>query len=404
VGGPRDYFDHLERELDTSALPVVDRDISDWWIDGPASMPTAMGRFRRAMKALPNLPAPAAVEDNLILFAEHTFGLNAQLVKVRAAEQGWKIAEGFDDYVASWEDKEAYAKAAWDEVQPQCVEPVPAPDKVPHLAKAKTRTLWDIQSDERGITRLTDPNGHVWIDASVTPDWPRFGTVAQFFVPRETGSWLHHDLPFAPNEGAYSAVVESVTPIQSDCDYGIEVAQSLSSPAGSICRILFRLTGEPGSDLLRARLSLIGKEPTAQSEALVLSLPLRSVSPIYAGEVGGRLLRVDEDQLSASNRDEHAFGDGWIVQDGTHRLAVSSPDAYLWHFGGFRYCEFNKHPRSRTGEVYAHLLNNAWQTNFRVWTGGDLSFDFLLRPLSSDEAPQEVLTALSSLWLPGNDS
>jgi hypothetical protein len=478
VGGPKDYFAHIEPSLDRSSLPVVDRDISDWWIDGPASMPSAMGKFRRAMKTLPSIPAspeagdgrtsescraqgerasrpfrdwkeyrsdvphtggtpvppekilevatfggaPASdVEDSLILFSEHTFGLNAQLVKVNAAKAGWKIDEGFENYIASWEDKEAHAERAWqlasaagtrpggecvtgfpacEPTQPQAGKPVThcrQSQESPPLAGLEKQ--WGISSDAHGISRLVDPFGHCWMDSALTPDWPRLGTLVQKFVPRETGSWLHHDLPFAPNQGTFTASVVSVSPIDSGDEYGVEILQRLTSPAGSIPEIRFRLTAKPGGFALRARLSIIGKEATAQSEALGLSFPWCVKNPEYSGDVGGRLLRVDRDQMPASNRDAHAFGDGWIVADGEDRMAVSSPDAFLWHFGGFRYCEFNRNQNPRSGETYAHLCNNAWQTNFRVWVGGDLDFQFFLRPLQPGEEPMDILSKLSRAWL-----
>ena len=395
VGGPKDYFAHIEPALDRSSLPVVDRDISDWWIDGPASMPSAMGKFRRAMKTLPAIPASTEsidVEDSLILFSEHTFGLNAQLVKVNAAKAGWKIDEGFENYIASWEDKEAYAERAW-----QLASAARATHESSQLAGLDKN--WEIASDAHGISRLVDPFGRCWVDSALTPDWPRLGTLVQKFVPRETGSWLHHDLPFAPNQGTFTASVVSVSAIDSGDEYGVEILQRLTSPAGSIPDIRFRLTAKPGGSALRARLSIVGKEATAQSEALGLSFPWRVKNPEYSGDVGGRLLRVDRDQMPASNRDTHAFGDGWIVADGEDRMAVSSPDAFLWHFGGFRYCEFNKNPPARSGETYAHLCNNAWQTNFRVWVGGDLDFQFFLRPLLPGDEPMDILSKLSRAWL-----
>ena len=395
VGGPKDYFAHIEPSLDRSSLPVVDRDISDWWIDGPASMPTAMGKFRRAMKALPTMkdsPKACTLEDSLILFSEHTFGLNAQLVKVNAAKAGWKIDDGFENYIASWEDKEAYAERAW-----QLASAAPASQESSQLAGLERD--WEISSDAHGISRLVDPFGRCWVDSALTPDWPRLGTLIQRFVPRETGSWLHHDLPFAPNQGTFTASVVNVSAVDLGDEYGVEVLQRLTSPAGSIPEIRFRLTAKPGGSALRARLSIVGKEATAQSEALGLSFPWCVTNPEYSGDVGGRLLRVDRDQVPASNRDAQAFGDGWIVADGENRMAVSSPDAFLWHFGGFRYCEFNKNTAARSGETYAHLCNNAWQTNFRVWVGGDLDFQFFLRPLEADDEPMDILSKLSRTWL-----
>ncbi len=131
-----------------------------------------------------------------------------------------------------------------------------------------------------------------------------------------------------------------------------------------------------------------------------LALPLAVDCPAFAGEVGGEMLRVDLDQLPDANRDEHAIGAGWIVTEAAtgQRLAVSSPDVFLWHFGGLRYLNFNRQPRDRTGEVYAHLFNNAWQTNFRAWIDGDLTYRLLLRPLNPEDRPSECLQTLTTLW------
>lgn len=395
IGSPKDYFNHIESEIDVSKLPVIDKEIGDWWLDGPASMPVAMGQFRRAQKVFSQVKEPrvsAAMEDELLLFAEHTFGLNAQLVKVQAAEDDWKIEGKFGEYVASWEDKEAYAQKAWNLAEPNLA-CVPAP-----VASA-CAGAWALEWDDGGIKRLVDPNGHCWVDAAKTPKWPRLGTLVQRFVPRETGSWLHHDFPFAPNQGSRIARVDSVKQMTDGPCSSVEIAQRLETSAGEISQIVVKWTAREGDPVLHMHLSIRGKVPTAQSEALGLALPWCAKAPAYCGESGGRILRVDKDQMEQGNRDMHAFGDGWILGDGSSRLAVSSPDVFLWHFGGFRHCDFNRTHGLRTGETYAHLFNNAWQTNFRIWIGGDLDYDFFLRPLDKDEDPVKALSSLSAHWL-----
>jgi len=399
VGGPKDYFNHLEAEIDYGSLPVVDREISDWWLDGPASMPTAMGKFRRAQRLFDLGASTPELEENLTLFAEHTFGLNAQLVKVKAAEAGWQIEKGFEDYIASWHDKEAYADAAMAEARSLAAR---FAGKSRVVAEGNPGS-WEIVSDAHGVARLTDPEGTTWVDASASPGLPRFGSVVQKFLPRETGSWFHHDLPFAPHQGSHLARV-----LASENDgSSIVIRQKLESPAGSISDIAFRLENIGETGILRAELMIQGKEATAQSETLALGLPFLAGKPIYSGDVGGRMLHVDRDQLPGSNRDGHAFGLGWMLEDGGKRLLVSSPDIFLWHFGGLWHGNFNHQEMPRTGEVYAHLFNNAWQTNFRVWIEGDMKFAFYLKSLAPEESPLPALERMAELWweeLPRNSS
>jgi len=386
IGGPKDYFNHIEQEVDVTSLPVVDKEISDWWVDGPASMPAAMGQYRRAMQVVPKAPEAPGLEDNLILFAEHTFGLNAQLVKVQAAANDWKIDQGFENYVGSWEDKEAYATAALAAAEAA---------KVPTLSPLPAAGRWDISSDDKGISRLVDPQGHVWVDASQTPDWPRFGTLVQRLLPTDSGSWFHHDLPYdAVNAGDRFSQVTEIR----NGDGEITILQKLDTPAGVIPACGLRLKTSEAHPFLEGEFWIENKEATAQSELLALSFPLLVQAPLFAGDAGGRLLRVDADQLPDSNRDEHSFDKGWLVEDADYRLAVSSPDIYLWHFGGIRYCDFNRSARPRTGEVYGIISSNAWETNFRVWWGGNLRCRFLLRPLSVGENPFTVFDGLAQSW------
>lgn len=403
IGSPKDYFEHVEPQINFAALPTVEREISDWWLDGPASMPTAMGLYRKAMMVMSGFHREAAPEDhdeserNLLLHAEHTFGLNAQLVRVQAAERDWRIDEGMQKYVDSWQDKEHYAEEACRAIErsaPHLVEP--------KLTNANTNAVagrWKIEHDEAGITRLTDPEGHLWVDSTKSSAPWRFGAVVQRLVSQDFGDWIHHNPIAAPHAGDRVMQVTGVEPLPAP-DEGVRIEASLSSPAGAIDRITITVGSDATTGDLCLDVSLLGKHATAQSEVLVLSLPFMMPRAAYRVDSAGTMMRVDVDQLPDANRDGHTCIRGWIADDGQGgpRLAVSSAELFLWHFGALRYGDFNRTNPPRTGQVYGHLLNNLWTTNFRCWIEGDLHYHLRLRCLRDDDDELTALSAMSERW------
>ncbi len=398
IGSPKDYFDHIEAEIDRSALPVVERELSDWWIDGPASTPRAMAAYRKAMILLPELerlvPPDAAadramlasIEENLILHAEHTFGMNAQLVKVKSAEQEWAL-RGLENYAGSWEDKESYATRA-----SQAVDALRTTYALPASAANGGRD-WSIQWDNLGLCLLRDPDGACWYDRAKAPDSLPFGSLVQRLLPTELDEWFHHDPPAAPAPGEYPMSLESVRGNAN----GVTFSGKLASPAGAIEAVEVEIVNDPGSEDLLIHLKVSGKEATAQAELLALALPFTVDHPSYVTDVGGALLRVDDDQLPDANRDAHPTIAGWVMTDREtgFSLAVSSAEVSLWHFGNLRYCDWNRTAAPRGGSVYGHLFNNVWNTNFRCWLAGDLACTLRLRRTST---PLQSLHDMTMYW------
>jgi hypothetical protein len=396
IGGAQDYFAHIEKEVDIQSLPVIDREISDWWVDGPASSPMAVAQYRKAMRLLPEL-APQAqsptelelvrkIEHLLILYAEHTFGMNAQLVKVKAAERDWDISSGFEDYVGSWEDKDEYASTALESAYE--LQKILASDNIAEQATGNQK--WEIETDEQGIKSLKSPNGNCWFKRCKNNS-DGFASIIQRLVPQDLGEWFHHDPPCAPNAGTRNMQIKELT----ETEDGILISGFLDSPAGNIPGIEIELKND-NEDLI-INVNLKDKSATAQSEALAISLSLFTENPEYSIDAAGSMLKIDQDQLVDANRDAHSAFNGWIVKDNDRSLAVSSAEIYLWHFGEFRYCNFNRENIPRNGKVYAHLFNNLWETNFRGWIGGDLSYSIRLRDVSGLDGQSE-LDQMSKLW------
>lgn len=405
VGSPKDYFEHIENELDISSLPVVDQEISDWWIDGPASMPEAMANYRKAMIALPDLSEKipvdqkadreklADIEDNLILHAEHTFGMNAQLVRPTASAQNWTL-DGLENYVGSWEDKELYASRA-----------IKATNELKAKFPATTRdgvsenSDWRIDWDNKGIATIADPTGRCWYDRSKLSDAPAFASINQQLLPKELDEWFHHNPAEAPNAGDYPFTLESVEEYKDEKSAGAILTGKLDSPAGKIESVSVKVGNSLVDSDLIIEAKLINKQPTAQAECVTLALPFIVNEARYRTDVGEALMRVDDDQRADANKDEHPVITGWILEDGNtpEKLAISSAEAFLWHLGERRYCSWNNSVEKRDGTAYAHLLNNVWNTNFRCWVGGDLTYTIRIRVVKPNNELTE-LKQMSALW------
>lgn len=404
IGGPKDYFNHIEPELDPTGIPVVGKEFSDWWIHGPASMPQAMAGYRRAMIGLPHLarqiPETAAadrarlaeLEENLILHAEHTFGLNAQLARPTSCAQGWKL-DGMQDYVHSWEDKERYGARAL-ELLGELQRTYPSKrDSAP-----PGHGSWKIEWDTAGILRLTDHTDQCWYDRSLLKTEPMFGCITQQLLDKELDEWFHHNPPEAPNAGDYHFQLGTIAEYADAASCGVVMTGRLESPSGAIERVVIKVGNAADSPDLIIHVELLNKQATAQAECLTMALPFLAESPVFKIDVGEALLAVDDDQAVDANRDSHPVITGWMLGDRQKpgRLAVSSAELFLWHFGDRRFCRWNHAPAIRAATAYAHLFNNVWNTNFRCWLGGNLHYTCRIRRCAAD--PVGELRQMSELW------
>lgn len=138
----------------------------------------------------------------------------------------------------------------------------------------------------------------------------------------------------------------------------------------------------------------IHKESHLEPENLYVALPFT------AGQEGctyvdktGCIIRPGIDQLPGSCQDFYLIQTGVLWQSGENSLAVITRDAPLISLGGLearpvKLCDGNDWERNRS-EVYSWVMNNYWETNFKVNLGGFYEFSYTLLA-DAGKTPEEM--------------
>ena len=138
----------------------------------------------------------------------------------------------------------------------------------------------------------------------------------------------------------------------------------------------------------------IHKESHLEPENLYVALPFT------AGQEGftyldktGCIIRPGIDQLPGSCQDFYLIQTGVLWQSGENSVAVITKDAPLISLGGLKarpvvLCNGNDRERNRS-EVYSWVMNNYWETNFKVNLGGFYEFSYTLLT-DTGKTPEEM--------------
>ncbi len=136
------------------------------------------------------------------------------------------------------------------------------------------------------------------------------------------------------------------------------------------------------------------KEETLTKEALYYSFPFKIRKPQIVVEVPNGYVRPEKDQIVGSCKDWYS-AQNWVALFGKKlMLALTAPDSPLFMFGGINAGKWLTHIELN-GRVFAYLMNNYWNTNYKASQGGDFSFRFFL---FSSREKGGVLEALRKGW------
>lgn len=411
-----------------ASLPVITGEIGDSWIHGSGTDPWKTVRFRELMRLRTRWLAEGALERdgavdaaltrNLLLVAEHTWGLsfsahthherqhwdNDAFARIR--HRGvWRAME------ASWQEQRDYLELAVESLPPpqrQQAERALAAHAVPAVttdadgwteldpAAPIAAQGWSIGFDRAhgAIASLVDAGGRERVAAGGHLARARYQTFGhddcrrfaeQYCTSR--GDWLLEEFAKLGLRGskAVSAWWDPTLVSLARRDRGprTELRAQLAFPEAAV-----RDAGAPReAELLvslergrRVALALTwrGKHATRLPEAMWWSF-----QPLVADPSRWRLGKLGQlvdprDVVAKGGRPLHGVDHGALHDDGRERLALLTPDAHLIAPGRPQLYEFTDELPDLAGGLHLNLLNNCWGTNFPMWFGDDMRFRAML--------------------------
>ena len=443
-----------------SQLPVVTAEIGDTWIHGVGTDPKKVSHFRELLRwrsqwlggppnngdtASPSFgdsgpssgqaagglradsgpafsagPLPDAFSQQLLLVAEHTWGLDAKTHLADYANYGRphfdkaRAQANFNRLAASWTEQRAYLESAVaaldnsplaEEVRArlQALEPA-VPDEdgfeviadssrlfdtahfslcfdaasgaIAYLLEKKSRRLWADHDHALGLFRYQtfsqiDYDRFLGQYLASRPEWsePDFGKPGVAGAGGESRWWLPalSRLLCREDEAGHHFLLEMTLPPAATSQYGAPqlVSLAVSAPRQEAA-LLFDL-------------QWFQKPANRQPEAFWFSFcPLTRRHGQWTMEKMGQSISP-LDVVHNGNRKLHAVGRGVFYSDDKNELAIETLDAPLVAPGSPSLLNFdNEQPAVEKG-MHVNLYNNVWGTNFPLWYEEDARFRFALR-------------------------
>ncbi|MBR3738892.1 MAG: hypothetical protein IKN04_00355 [Clostridia bacterium] len=137
------------------------------------------------------------------------------------------------------------------------------------------------------------------------------------------------------------------------------------------------------------------KESRLEPENVYLALPFAREDAVFWADKTGCVFRPRIDQIPGTCADYYELQNGiaWIGKDDT--VLVEMPDAPMISMGPLppHDIRLSGDPeRKNTDQVYAWVMNNFWETNFKASLGGFHNFRFALRMLDETD-PEKCFAA-----------
>lgn len=412
------------------SLPVLTSEIGDTWIHGVASDPLKLARYREVARLRQEWlgqkkfavgdATDVALLRHLLLEVEHTWGTDT------------KTWLDFDHYIPSdlapMLDTKNYkvVQFSWQEKRQDLfagIDALPAPLR--EQAQTAVRKL------EVGPPRLAHPSPHAPDREIETTHFivgidPRTGAIHRLRNKKSKREWASKENPLAlfsyqtlsqqdysrffdsyviseedwakkdfgkPNIERFGARNQewqpSITDLQVDEDDDghhllarLEVNDPEAQRSGRASfpqKMYLEIMLAKAEPVIYVNFSWFQKPATRLPEALWLSFhPIASDPAGWTIEKSGQPVSP-LDVVVSGNRHMHALSRGFGYEDASGTLFVETLDAPLVTLGTKSPLPFSKRPPDLSGGVHCNLFNNAWGTNYIMWSGEDMRFRFLLR-------------------------
>ena len=399
-------FNEIAEELIAmqDQLPVVTSEIGDTWIYGYGSAPIRMAKFRalselysqwlREKKIDKNSDAALDFVLELGLIAEHTQGVDVKThlhnwdkydmdlflparatAPFRKAEASWKE---LDDYIYNAiqylpQHLQAEALAEMKKID-QPVVPI-----FTEKAQSVSSTPWQAAVLKKGALKLEGLSYQMY-DAA---DYKQY---LDNYLRAHYG-WALADIgkPGLDKSKAVRVSLSAQTIKQ-------EVRKEKKG-IRTVSELVFQNEGKVDQRVLPEKmyidvldykngkkaevtLTIKGKPAVRLPEAYWLSFTTDDILSIVAEKVGGRVDLLDV--VEKGNRQQHGIDRyvDLITSNGTIR--IWSETAFLVNVGEARGINYSLEYPDKKGGIHFNLSNNLWNTNFRMWNEGSLTYRFTI--------------------------
>jgi hypothetical protein len=412
------------------SFPVLTSEIGDTWIHGVASDPLKLARYREVSRLRQRWLAQGkftagdatdiALLRHLLLEVEHTWGTDTKTwldfdhyipsdltpmldtKNYKVVQFSWK--EKRDDLFAGIATLPAplreQARAAVDSLK--AVGPQMALGKA-HLAESDIETphfVIGIDPNNGSIRRLLNKKTkREWASSENPLAIFSYQTLSQkdydlFFQNYvvSTEDWAFKDFG-KPNIERFGATtrdwVASLADLRLEetkqshrllARLKIDDEEALSSGRASFPqRIYLEMFLPKAEPVIHLNCSYFEKPATRLPEALWLSF-----RPIASDLAGWTLEKTDEsvspmDIVKSGNRHMHAVSKGFGYKDCSGTLFVETLDAPVVTLGTKSPLPFSNAQPDLSAGIHCNLFNNAWGTNYIMWSGDDMNYRFILR-------------------------
>jgi hypothetical protein len=160
-----------------------------------------------------------------------------------------------------------------------------------------------------------------------------------------------------------------------------------------------RLSVYRATRAVRLTVALV-KPENREPEGVYVCFPFALERPTFLLETAGAVFRADIDQLPDTSRDWYSIQHAVGVTDGAHGVVWTTHEAPLVQAGAIHTGEWARTLDAPRGHLFAWLMNNLYFTNFRAEQGGRMSFTFDLEPRAGSVDADGVRRAGEQAALP----